>query len=138
MQVIPDILQEPGSFLSGLQSAALADCKITACDSTSNSPDDLSKSIPLLVVAMESEKTYPEDVFQAQISLAWLHWTLNESDIALSRLPKQLAEAFHRLTTKDGGTANGWTHVCVAKGAYIYGSCCNRIIFPYAGNVKDS
>ena len=87
---------------------------------SSSSSTAFSPSISSLVTAAEKEKTFPEDAFQAQVCLAWLHSTIGEPDSALSRLPSALNQASQRLTQQGGITAR-WTHVCIVIGAYIRG-----------------
>ena len=82
---------------------------------------ELSQSISVLVNAIGQEKTFKEDVFHAQICLAWLYQTIGEGKNALSTLPSGLEQASERLS-RDGGLTARWTHVCIIKGAYIKGS----------------
>ena len=80
----------------------------------------LPQLIPPLLNAIETEKDFPEDVFQAQICLGWIHWTIKEPSLALSRLPANVAESFEKLRHSIG-TLAGWTYICLVKGAYIRG-----------------
>ncbi|KAL6713196.1 hypothetical protein ACLMJK_009317 [Lecanora helva] len=78
-------------------------------------------SISVLGHAIEQEKTYKEDAFQAQICLAWLYQTIAENNNAMLTLPEGLEQASERLAHGEGLIAR-WTHVCIIKGAYIKGA----------------
>ena len=80
----------------------------------------LSSQIRLLDLAVKNETTFPEDAFQGSVCLACLHCAVGEPNVALSRVPSDLATISQRLT-KHGRALSGWTHVCIVKGAYIRG-----------------
>lgn len=80
----------------------------------------LSNRIPELLSAAESEKNFPEDAFGAQICLGWLHWSIGEPRLALSRIPSDIANVSAHLG-KEGRVLNWWTYVSIVKGAYIRG-----------------
>ena len=88
--------------------------------SSSLSTTGLPQLIPSLLTAAENEKAFHEDAFQARVCLGWLHWTINEPSLAVSRLPAAFAQVFDQLT-RSGPVLAGWTHVCIIKGAYIRG-----------------
>ena len=112
--------------LIGLHLTAQSECRIASqsssrpTTSSSLSTTGLPQLIPPLLTAADTEKSFQEDAFQARICLGWLHWTINEPSLAITRLPTAFAQVFDRLT-RDGSTLTGWTHVCIVKGAYIRG-----------------
>ena len=91
----------------------------------STNPIGLSKYIPLLLEAIEKERTYVEDEFQAQVCLGWIHWQLREPALAAARLPKNIEEDFSQLDGTDKESAE-WTKVCALKASYIKGSAQSR------------
>lgn len=110
----------------GLHLTAQSECRIASqsfgrpTTSSSLSTTGLPQLIPSLLTAADNEKTYHEDAFQARVCLGWLHWTINEPSLAVSRLPTAFAQVFDHLT-REGETLTRWTHVCIVKGAYIRG-----------------
>lgn len=76
--------------------------------------------MPEILTALKYGNPTPEDTFQAEVCLSWLHWTIGEPSLALSRLPTHLEQIPHTLG-QNGETLAGWTHVCIVKGAYIRG-----------------
>lgn len=99
----------------------------TARPSTAASTNSIgvSKYIPRLLDAIESERTYVEDEFQAQVCLGWIHWQLGEPALAAGRLPKSIEEDFSQLDGTNKESAE-WTKVCALKATYIKGSAQNR------------
>jgi tetratricopeptide (TPR) repeat protein len=85
----------------------------------------ISRYIPLLLEAIEKEKTYVEDEFQAQVCLGWIHWQLGEPSLAASRLPKSIEHEFAQLDGTNKESA-GWTKVCALKASYIKGDSQGR------------
>ena len=85
----------------------------------------ISRYIPLLIEAIEKEKTFVEDEFHAQVCLGWIHWHLGEPALAASRLPKSIENDFAQLdgTNKE---SSEWTKVCAVKGSYIKGNSQGR------------
>ncbi|KAF4637250.1 hypothetical protein G7Y89_g820 [Cudoniella acicularis] len=88
---------------------------------TSTNSSAISKYIPLLLEAIEQERTYVEDEFQASICLGWIHWQLGEPALAASRLPKSIEQEFSQLDGTNKESAE-WTRVCALKGSYIKGT----------------
>jgi hypothetical protein len=80
----------------------------------------LSDLIPQLLSSIEAEDDFPQDIFQAQVCLGWVHWTLSEPALAALRLPKDLDATMHDLTG-DGQGISGWTEVCVIKAGFMKG-----------------
>jgi hypothetical protein len=111
---------------TGLHLTAQSECRIASqssrrpTTSSSLSTTGLPQLIPSLLTAADNEKAFHEDAFQARVCLGWLHWTINEPSLAVSRLPAAFAQVFDRLT-REGATLTRWTHVCIVKGAYIRG-----------------
>jgi hypothetical protein len=89
---------------------------------SSAAPKDghLIELIPALLSAVEEEVNFPQDVFQAQVCLGWLHWTLSEPNLAMSRLPRDFNATLHTLSG-DGQLLSAWTEVCIVKGGYMKG-----------------
>lgn len=81
---------------------------------------DLAKHIPPLLTAIEQETAYPEDAFEASVCLAWVHYTLGEPALALSRLPKDIQGTFETIL-ESTRLSRKWIQVCAVKGGYIKG-----------------
>ena len=80
----------------------------------------LSGLIPPLLQAIAEEEGYPEDKFQANACLGWLHWVLREPCLAATRLPKDIGAALLNFGA-TGTHSPGWIQVCGVKAAYIKG-----------------
>ena len=106
----------------------------TAKSSITTSPEasGLAKYIPKLLDAIEKERTYVEDEFQAQVCLGWIHWKLGEPALAAGRLPKSIEQEFALLDGTNKESAE-WTKVCALKGSYIKGDSQYK-----TGNVADA
>lgn len=89
--------------------------------STTEQPQAIAKYIPQLLTAIENDRAYMEDGFQAQVCLGWLHWHLGEPALAAGRLPKNIG---HDLAQLDGPNKQSaeWTKVCALKASYLKGS----------------
>lgn len=114
----------------GLTLTAESEC-IVANASTTNRPSStnlssLSQLIQPLLDAIESERTYVEDEFQAQVCLGWIHWMLNEPGLTVARLPKDVDHEFAELDG-TGKQSAGWTRVCAVKGAYLKGASHSKL-----------
>ena len=88
-------------------------------------PEGVSKYIPLLLEAIQKERTYVEDEFQALVCLGWIHWHLGEAALTAGRLPKSVEEEFSQLDGTNKESAE-WTKVCALKASYIKGSAQSR------------
>ncbi|OBT63276.1 hypothetical protein VE03_07929 [Pseudogymnoascus sp. 23342-1-I1] len=90
--------------------------------STGTNPEitSLVQFVPPLIGAIDGEHNHPEDVFQAQVALGWVHWALGEPELAALRLPKNIEGDFSLL---DGISkqSTGWTRTCALKAIYIKG-----------------
>ncbi|KAG9235388.1 hypothetical protein BJ875DRAFT_459237 [Amylocarpus encephaloides] len=94
----------------------------TAKPTASSSGDPvLPQYIPLLLEAIDTERSFVEDSFQAEVCLGWLHWSLGQTALAISGLPKSIEAEFSQLdgTNKE---SVGWTRVCALKASYIKGT----------------
>ena len=91
----------------------------------STNPPGVSKYIPMLLEAIDKERTYVEDEFQALVCLGWIHWDLGEHALAAARLPKSVEEEFSQLDGTNKESAE-WTKVCALKASYIKGSAQSR------------
>lgn len=83
-------------------------------------PPDYSQHVSEIQTALKYGNPTAEDAFQAEVCLSWLYWTLNEPDLAISQLPGKLEDILDHLALEEG-VIDGWTHVCIVKGAYIRG-----------------
>ncbi|KAL8933357.1 MAG: hypothetical protein Q9216_006403, partial [Gyalolechia sp. 2 TL-2023] len=92
----------------------------------------LSQIVPRLQSAYQEATSYPEDAFQARICLAWLHWTLNEPELALQTLPNDISSVCYELDRGEGDVS-GWSSICAIRGAYIQGDLQEKI-----GNVDEA
>ncbi|KFZ22816.1 hypothetical protein V502_02709 [Pseudogymnoascus sp. VKM F-4520 (FW-2644)] len=95
--------------------------------STGTNPEitSLVQYVPPLIGAIDGEHDHPEDVFQAQVALGWVHWALGEPELAALRLPKNIEGDFSQLdgTSKQ---CTGWTRTCALKAIYIKGVALER------------
>lgn len=118
-------------ILSGLIQTATAEHQVvthltskrpTSAGSSTSAPDtsNLSELIPTLLSTIEEAAGEPQDIFQAQVCLAWVHYILSETGLAATRLPKTIDETVQSLTG-DGQPLSPWTEVCLIKGCYIKG-----------------
>ncbi|KAI9166618.1 hypothetical protein HJFPF1_02730 [Paramyrothecium foliicola] len=82
---------------------------------------ELSSKIPKLLEAIESEDKYPEDKFQAEVCVGWLHWVFAEYSQALSRLPEPEA---HQVDASKA--AWRWTTVSTLKATYLRADSLTR------------
>ena len=87
---------------------------------TSTSASALSQLVPPLQAAAGQEKTFNEDVFQAQICSGWIYSIVGDHTLALSTLPTTFDRVSDRLS-RDGEITARWTLVCIVKGAYLRG-----------------
>lgn len=101
--------------------------------STFTASSGLSQLIPPLLTAIENENTFPEDAFQAQVCLGWLHWVLAEPGLAISRLPANFGLSIEGLSGQ-ATTLAGWTQVCLVKGAYVRGQIPPFRLGTYVGH----
>lgn len=90
---------------------------------TPNQVSNLSDLIPELIAAIEAAEGTPEDVFQAQVCLGWVHWTLSEPGLAVVRLPKDLDDSTVASLSEGGKGLTKWTEVCIVKAGYIKSMC---------------
>ncbi|MCJ1380683.1 hypothetical protein MMC17_003791 [Xylographa soralifera] len=88
---------------------------------SSSAPTTLSHLLLELRTAIATKEALPEDVFQAQTCLGWLHWVMKQPALAVSALPTSLPQATG-LAKEKQGTLSRWTHVCMIKSAYILGA----------------
>ncbi|KAI0127820.1 filamentation protein [Xylariales sp. AK1849] len=98
----------------------------TARPSTAVSTKDLAVTnlLPKLLAAIENENSYPEDKYQAQVCVGWLHWAVGEYSLAAVRLPANLDQEHARYEQSKG--VSEWTRVCTLKAAYLKANCLSR------------
>lgn len=89
----------------------------STAQSSSSSSSSLPELIPPLLSTIENEDGSPEELFQAQVCLGWLHWSLSEPGLAAAHLPKDFGEVADKL----GENISPWTEVCLVKGCYMKG-----------------
>jgi cargo-transport protein YPP1 len=80
---------------------------------------NLSELIPKLISVIEEAEGTLQDVFQAQVCLGWVHWTLSEPGLAVGRLPKDLDDSTIAALLEEGKSLTKWTEVCIVKAGYI-------------------
>ncbi|PBP16009.1 filamentation protein [Diplocarpon rosae] len=104
----------------------------TATTTGSSRSSSISRFVPLLLEAIEKEKTFAEDEFQAQVCLGWLHWQLDEPTLAVQRLPASVEQDFSQFDGTSQESAQ-WTKACALKALYIKGQSQQR-----AGAITDA
>ncbi len=94
--------------------------------STAVSAKDLevSSQLPKLLSVIDDEKDFPEDKYQAQVCVGWLHWVVGEYNLASVRLPKSADLDSTRAETPGG--ISDWTRVCALKSIYLRANCLAR------------
>jgi hypothetical protein len=85
---------------------------------------DVSQKIPKLLEAIDKEDKFPEDRFQAQVCVGWLHWVVAEYSLALIRLPKSLDQQDTQLD--PALDVSEWTTVCALRAFYLRANCLAR------------
>ncbi|KAI0426718.1 hypothetical protein F5Y09DRAFT_55625 [Xylaria sp. FL1042] len=85
---------------------------------------DIGRLLPKLLELIDAERTYPQDRFQAQVCLGWLHWTVGEHDQVLASLPSDEEKELLPWAQPDG--ISEWTRVCALKASYIKADCLSR------------
>ncbi|KAE8354322.1 filamentation protein [Aspergillus coremiiformis] len=93
---------------------------------SASSSSALPEFIPPLLSTVEHANDPPQDIFQAQVCLGWIHWTLNDPGSAAARLPNDLDETLNKLTI-TGEELSPWTKVCVAKACYLKGAAQHTV-----------
>ncbi|KAL1851137.1 hypothetical protein Plec18170_006461 [Paecilomyces lecythidis] len=92
-----------------------------ATSNSASASTQLSELIPTLLSVIEEAQGTPQDVFQAQVCLGWVHWVLSEPALAAARLPKDFYATVQTLSG-EGEALSPWTEVCLVKGCYIKGA----------------
>ncbi|KIW09261.1 uncharacterized protein PV09_00183 [Verruconis gallopava] len=107
----------------------------TAGTTGSVTTSTLAKLIPPLLAAIEDEQTYAEDAFQATVCLGWIHWVLHEPQLAIARLPKDIAHEVNNVTNglPPQQKYGSWLAVCAVKAAYIKGFSQEKTLGPLEG-----
>ncbi|KAI1115930.1 hypothetical protein F5Y14DRAFT_95300 [Nemania sp. NC0429] len=90
----------------------------------STSDLDAAGLLPKLLQVIDTEKTYPQDKFQAQVCAGWVHWTVGEYDHVSARLPTDQEQERLQLDQTDG--VSEWTRVCALKATYLRAYCLSR------------
>ncbi|KAL1968970.1 hypothetical protein VTN77DRAFT_804 [Rasamsonia byssochlamydoides] len=80
---------------------------------------NLSDLIPALLAAIEAAEGTPQEVFQAKVCLAWIHWTQSEPALAISHLPNDFDDATISALSDGTQGLTKWTEVCIVKACYI-------------------
>ncbi|KAL4957746.1 hypothetical protein BDW69DRAFT_155520 [Aspergillus filifer] len=97
--------------------------------SSSSSSSGLPELIPSLLSTIEKADGTKQELFQAQVCLGWVHYTLNEPALAAARLPKDFKEELDNLTA-EGDELSPWSRACLAKGCYIKGAAQHSVSGP--------
>ncbi|KAF1812097.1 hypothetical protein P152DRAFT_418118 [Eremomyces bilateralis CBS 781.70] len=92
---------------------------------TDTSNTDLAKHIPPLLTAIEDAKSIPEDAFEASVCLAWVHHSLGEPALAISRLPNDIPESLESIPL-SARQSRKWIQVCAVKGGYLKGEALEK------------
>ncbi|KAL8691113.1 MAG: hypothetical protein Q9218_003587 [Villophora microphyllina] len=137
---VPELIRKVGKHAPQrkcLQLTAQAEYQVASYvsakgSSASTTSTKLSQLVPGLLSAARESTTFPQDAFQARICLGWLHWTLDEPELALQRLPANAMDAYKSLG-ESGTTKASWTSICAIKGACISGE-----LQEIAGNTSDA
>lgn len=127
------------SYLSGLIQTANAEVQVVAHitktrpatakgQTTPNQISNLSELIPEIISVIEAAEGTPQDVYQAQVCLGWIHWTLSEPGLAVSRLPKDIDDSTIATLSEGGKSLTKWTEVCIVKAGYIKSMIIQRIV----------
>ncbi|KAG9249094.1 hypothetical protein BJ878DRAFT_151018 [Calycina marina] len=82
---------------------------------------ELTIYVSRLQEAIEKERTYQEDEFQARVCLAWLLWEQDKYGEAINQFPASIEQEFVQLDGTESESSS-WTKVCAIKAAYIKGS----------------
>ncbi|KAI0442039.1 hypothetical protein F4803DRAFT_520676 [Xylaria telfairii] len=85
---------------------------------------DTERLLPRLLEVIAAERTYPQDRFQAEVCLGWVHWTVGEYDHVSARLPTDEEQELLPLNQPDG--VSEWTRVCALKATYLRAYCLSR------------
>lgn len=85
---------------------------------------EITNLLPKLLTAVEEEQIYPEDRFQGQVCVGWLHWAVGEYELAAVRLPQSIDHEFNQFDQTKGIVE--WTRVCTLKTAYLKANCLSR------------
>lgn len=118
------------SYATGLIQTANAEVQVVAHitktrpgtakgQTTPHQISNLSELIPEIISVIEKAEGTPQDVFQAQVCLGWIHWTLSEPALAVSRLPKNFDDSSIAALSEGGKNLTKWTEVCIVKAGYI-------------------
>ncbi|KAL4909432.1 hypothetical protein BDW74DRAFT_146551 [Aspergillus multicolor] len=101
----------------------------TSSPPPSSSSSELSELIPSLLSTIDKADGSNQEIFQAQVCLGWVHYTLNEPGLAAARLPKDFKQELDNMTA-TGDELSPWTRVCFVKGCYIKGAAQRQVSGP--------
>ena len=104
---------------TGLAIAARYEARVANYSHTGNG--NANQDIRALAQPLQeasSQTSEPEDAFQAQVCVAWIHWMLNDPQAAIEALPSDLSSVITSLSSNE---ITQWTQVCIIKSAYIKG-----------------
>lgn len=106
------------------QKRTVASKPATAATAVPTTDLDAGRLLPKLLEAIDTERTHPQDRFQAQVCVGWLHWALGEHNQVILRLPTTQEKELLPLDRPDG--VSEWTRVCALKAAYLQADCLSR------------
>ncbi|KLO89682.1 uncharacterized protein LW93_1743 [Fusarium fujikuroi] len=84
---------------------------------------NVTDQLPKLEAAIDEEAAHENDRFQAEVCAGWLHWTLGDYNLCVSRLPENNLEE-GEINPADRSAE--WTSVCSLKAAYLKANCLAR------------
>ncbi|RAL05554.1 putative filamentation protein (Rhf1) [Aspergillus ibericus CBS 121593] len=94
------------------------------------SASGLHDLIPTLLSTVNRAEGSKQEVFQAQVCLGWVHWTVNELGLAVSRFPHDFGDTLNELE-HAGEELSPWTKTCFVKACYLKGSAQRMTSDPY-------
>lgn len=86
---------------------------------------DVGMLLPQLADATDNELRFPEDKYQGQVCIGWLHWVVGHYNDAAVNLPKN-ADLDLVLVEVGERKISTWTKVCSLKAAYLKANCLAR------------
>lgn len=76
---------------------------------------DIQTALPALLkplqVAIQDDKSNPEDIYQARVCLAWVHWRLKDQKSVIEVLSISFSDSF----------SSEWSLICTVKQIYLKG-----------------
>ncbi|RAL10027.1 putative filamentation protein (Rhf1) [Aspergillus homomorphus CBS 101889] len=102
---------------------------------STSASSSLHELVPPLLSTVNRAEGPKQEVFQAQVCLGWVHWTLNEPTLATSRFPANFGETIHDLESA-GEELSPWTQACLVKACYL--KAASQRMMSDAGDALDT